>query len=77
MGEVVADLDPGGGGSKGVGICFQGGDRGCVVVWGGDVGTNLQDGAVPEYFPTQGRATAHHEAYADTGGWELGVPIIR
>ena len=27
---------------------FQGGDPGGVVVWGGDVGTDPQDGAGPE-----------------------------
>ena len=52
LGAVVADFEPGGGGSEGVGIFFQGGDTGGVVFWGGDVGTNLQDGAGPEYFPT-------------------------
>ena len=47
-GAVVADFDPGGGGSEGVGKFFQGGDTGGVVVRGGDVGTNPQDGAGPE-----------------------------
>ena len=40
------------------------------------MGTNPQDGAGPEYFPTQGRVTAHREGAEETGGWELGVPII-
>ena len=40
LGTVVADFDPGGCGSEGVGTFFQGGDTGGVVVWGGDVGTN-------------------------------------
>ena len=55
---------------------FQGSDSGGVVVWGGDVGTSPQDGAVPAYFPTQGCATAHREAAEKTGGWELGIPLI-
>ena len=40
------------------------------------MGTNPQDGAGPDYFPTQGRVTAHHEAAKETGVWELGVTII-
>ena len=36
-----------GGGSKGVGTFFKGGDTGGVVVQGGEVGTNPQDGAGP------------------------------
>ena len=40
------------------------------------MGTNPQDGVVPEYFPTQGRVMDHWEADKKTGGWELGVPII-
>ena len=55
---------------------FQGGDTGSVVIWGGYVVTNLQDGAGPEYFPTQSRATAHREADEETGVWELGITII-
>ena len=55
---------------------FQGGDTGGVFVWGRDVGTNPQDGAVPAYFPTQVHATNHWEASEETGGLELGVPII-
>ena len=47
-GAVVADFDPGGGRSEGVGTFFQGGETGGVVVWGGDVGTKPQDVAVPE-----------------------------
>ena len=47
---------------------FQGGDPGGVVVQGGDVGNDPQDGAGPEYFSTQGRATAHREASKETGG---------
>ena len=37
LGEVVVYFDPGGGGSKGVGAFFQGGDSGGVVVREGDV----------------------------------------
>ena len=44
---VVADIDPGEGGYKGVGTFLKGGDTCGVVVWGGDVGTNPQDGAGP------------------------------
>ena len=40
------------------------------------MGTNPQDGAGPEYIPTQGRATANQEADKETGVWDLGVPII-
>ena len=47
LGAVVAYIDPVGGGSKGVRTFFQGGDTSGVVVWGGDVGTNPQDGAGP------------------------------
>ena len=45
---VVADFDPGGGISEGVGAFFQGGDPGGVIFWGGDVGTDPQDEAGPE-----------------------------
>ena len=48
LGVVVADFETGGGGSNGVWAFFQGGDTGGVVVQGGDVGTNPQDGAGPE-----------------------------
>ena len=68
MGEVVADFEPGGGKSIGVGTFFKGGDPGGVVVQGGDVGNDPQDGAGPEYFSKQGRATAHREASKETGG---------
>ena len=50
LGAVVADFEPGGGGSKGVMgfiLFYLGGDTGGVVVWGVDVGTNPQDGAGP------------------------------
>ena len=69
MGEVVIDFEPGGGKSIGVGTFFQGSDPGGVVVQGREVGTNPQDGAGPEYFSTQGRATAHLEAAKEAGGW--------
>ena len=45
---VVVDFEPGGGRSKGLGEFFQGVEPGGVVVWGGDVGTDPQDGAGPE-----------------------------
>ena len=44
---VVTDFDPGGGRSEGVRTFFQGSDTGGVVVRGGDMGTNPQDGAGP------------------------------
>ena len=50
MGAVVADVEPRGGGSESVGKLFQGSDTGGVVVWGGDVGTNTQHGAVLSSF---------------------------
>ena len=75
-GAVVADFEPGGGRSEGVGTFFQGGETGGVVIQGGEVGTNLQDGAVPEWFSTQGCAKAHREAAEETRRWELGVPRI-
>ena len=40
------------------------------------MGTDPQDGAGPEYFSTQVRATAHREAAEEMGGWELGIPLI-
>ena len=48
MGADVADFDPGEGRSEDVRSLIQGGDPGGVVVWGRDVGTDPQDGAVPE-----------------------------
>ena len=76
LGASVADFESGGGGPESVGTFFQGGDTGGVVVRGGYVVTNPQDGSGPEYFPTQGHATAHQEAAKETRGWELGVTII-
>ena len=38
---------------------FQGGEPCGVVVRGGDVGNDPQDGAGPEYFLTKGSATDH------------------
>ena len=40
------------------------------------MGTNPQDGAGPEYFPTQVRETAHREASEETGGWGSVVTFI-
>ena len=45
---IVADFDPGGGGSEGVGGFFQGSDPGGAVVRDGDMGTDPQDGSGPE-----------------------------
>ena len=67
MGAVVADIEPVGGVSEGVGTFFLSGDAGGVVVWGEDVDANPQDGAGPWNFPTQGCATAHWEASGETG----------
>ena len=39
------DYELGGGGSEGVGTFFQVGDTGSVVVRGGDVVNNTQDGS--------------------------------
>ena len=47
LGAVVADIEPGEGGSKGVGTLFKSGDAGGVIVWGGDGGANPRDGAGP------------------------------
>ena len=41
-------FEPGGGRYEGVGVFFQGGDPGGFVVRGRDLGTDTQDGAVPE-----------------------------
>ena len=38
LGAVIADIEPGGGGSKGVGKFLQSGVTGGVAVRGGDVG---------------------------------------
>ena len=66
------DFEPGGGGSEGVGENFQGGDPGSVVLQGGDVGTDPQDGSVPEKFSSQSRATAYWESSEETGGVGVG-----
>ena len=76
MGAVVADFDPVGGRSESVEAFFQGGDPGGVVVWGGDIGTDPQDGAGPEYFSTQVLATAHREVAKETGTGELLITFI-
>ena len=47
MGAVIADTDPGGGGSESVGTFLQSGGAGGVDVWVGDVGDCPEDGAVP------------------------------
>ena len=44
---VIADIDPGGGGSEGVGTFLQIGVAGGVTDLGGDVGAYPLDGAVP------------------------------
>ena len=72
----VADFDPGGVISKGVGFLLKGGSLGGVTVRGGDVGPEPQDGAGPEYVSPQGRATAHQEANDEAGGVEVGT-ILR
>ena len=48
MGADVADFEPGGGRSKGVGSLLQGGIPDGVAVWGGDVGPDPLNGAVPD-----------------------------
>ena len=48
LGADVADFDPGGGRSEGVGSLLQGGCPRGVAVWGGDVGPDPLDGACPE-----------------------------
>ena len=48
---------------------FLSGDVGGVVVRGGDVGANPQDGAGHWYFPTQGRVAARREAAKEMGEW--------
>ena len=48
LGAVVANFDPGGGGSEGVRTFFQCSDIGSVVVSGRDIVTNPQDGASPD-----------------------------
>ena len=72
---VVVYFDPGGGVSEGVGAFFQGGDPGGVVVWGGYVGTDPQDGAGPEFFQHRfaQRLTGRH--LRRLGGWELVIPL--
>ena len=48
MGADVADFDPGGGGTEGIRALLQGGSSGGVAVWGGDVGTDPQNGVGPD-----------------------------
>ena len=62
------DIEPRGGRSEGVGAFFKSSDAGGVVVRGGDVGANPQDGAGPWQFPKQVRATDRREASEETGG---------
>ena len=76
LGADVANFEPVGGGSKGVGSLLQGGSPGSVSVQGGDVGTDSQDGAGPEYFSTQCLATAHREVAEEVGGVGVGT-ILR
>ena len=40
------------------------------------MGTDPQDVSGPDYFSTQGCATAHWEETEETGGWELVIPLI-
>ena len=40
------------------------------------MGNDPKDGAGPEYFSTQGRATSHQEASEETGGWDLVILLI-
>ena len=47
MGAVIADTDPGGGGSKSVGTFLQSSGAGGVAVWVGGVGAHSEDGAFP------------------------------
>ena len=71
MGADVADFEPVGGRSKGVGSLLQGGSPDGVSVRGGDVGPDPQDGAVPDYLSAQDSAMSHQEAEEETGGWYL------
>ena len=67
LGEVVADFEPGGGGSEGVGGFFKAVTQAVFYP---------QDGAGPEYFSTHDRVTDHWEAAEDMGGSELVIPLI-
>ena len=68
MGADVADFEPGGGRSKGVGSLLQGGSPDGVAV---RVVDDPQDGAVPDYLSAQDSAMSHQEAEEETGGWYL------
>ena len=76
MGAVVADFELGGGGTEDVREFFQGGDPGGIVVLGGNVGTNPQDGSGLEYFSIQVSTRAYREAAKEMGIQELGTPLI-
>ena len=76
MGSYVADFEPGGEISKGVGSLLQGGSPDGVAVWGGDVGPDPQDGAVPDYLSAQDSATSHQEAEEETGGVVVETVLI-
>ena len=76
LGAVVADFEPGGGGSEGAGEMFSRRLPRWFCFGGGDVGTEHQYRAVPEYFSTQGRTKAHREAAEETGGGKLEILLI-
>ena len=63
MGADVADFDPAGGISKGVGSLLQGVSPGGVAVKVGEMSSDTQDGVGPELISAQGCATDHQEEY--------------
>ena len=75
MGADVADIDTGGGGTKGIRELLQSSSAGGFPFWGRDVGTDPPplSGASPEQLSVQGCATAHQEAAKASGGGELEI----
>ena len=76
LGADVAGFEPVGGGSEGIRSLLQGNSLGRVAVWGRDVGPDPHDGAVPEYFSPQGRATSHREKAKEWGGGSWDYPLL-
>ena len=71
MGADVVDLEPGGGGPKGIGSLLQSGSAGGVAFQGRYVGPEPPDGAGPKQLQSQGHVMAHRDEAEAKGGGEM------
>ena len=76
MGTFVTGARQGGSRPKGVAGILHCSDPGGLVIWVGDVGTNVADREGPGQFLVQGREEDHGETVAAKEGRDLDIPTV-